>query len=105
MFSGIKGVDGTVWYHPVRLSLDGGAVAGGVKNPAQKVLGVRATHGADVHLPIYAIETSLGAGRVLRGARRSRDGRTCASDWCSSTGTRRTTTSTRCRPCRAGTRS
>ncbi len=38
-------------------------------NPAQKVLGVRATHGADVHLPIYAIETSLGAGRVLRGAR------------------------------------
>ncbi len=69
MFSGIKGVDGTVWYHPVRLSIDGQAVAGGVKNPAQKVLDVRATHGRDVHLPIYAIETSLGAGRVLRGAK------------------------------------
>ena len=70
MFSGIPGIDGTVWYHPRRLSLDGQAVAGGVRNPAQKVLGVRATHGRDVHLPIYAIETSLGAGRVLEGARR-----------------------------------
>src|SRR6185295_17361029 len=69
MFSGIRGIDGTAWYHPVRLSLDGQAVAGGVKNPAQKVLGVHATHGADVKLPIYAIETSLGAGRVLRGAK------------------------------------
>jgi hypothetical protein len=27
------------------------------------------THGRDLDLPIYAIETSLGAGRVLRGAR------------------------------------
>jgi hypothetical protein len=40
-----------------------------VRNPAQKLLGVRATHGDDVHLPIYAIEASLGAGRVLRGAK------------------------------------
>jgi hypothetical protein len=64
----IRGIDGSAWYHPRRLSLDGQAVAGGVRNPAQKVLGVRATHGDDVHLPIYAIETSLGAGRVLRGA-------------------------------------
>jgi pimeloyl-ACP methyl ester carboxylesterase len=69
MFSGIEGIDGTVWYHPVRLSIDGQAVAGGVKNPAQKVLGVRATHGRDVHLPIYAIATSLGDGRALRGAK------------------------------------
>jgi hypothetical protein len=69
MFSGIRGIDGTAWYHPRRLSLDGGAVAGGVRNPAQKVLGVRATHGRDVHVPIYAIETSLGAGRVLKGAK------------------------------------
>jgi hypothetical protein len=69
MFSGIRGIDGTAWYHPVRLSLDGQAVAGGVKNPAQKVLGVRATHWRDVKLPIYAIATSLGDGRVLRGAK------------------------------------
>ena len=30
---------------------------------------MRAVHGDDLHVPIYAIETSLGAGRVLRGAR------------------------------------
>jgi hypothetical protein len=69
MFSGIRAIDGSAWYHPRRLSLDGQAVAGGARNPAQKVLGVRATHGRDVHVPIYAIETSLGAGRVLKGAR------------------------------------
>jgi hypothetical protein len=69
MFSGIEGIDGTAWYHPRRLSLDGQAVAGGVRNRAQGLLGVRATHGRDLDVPIYAIETSLGAGRVLRGAR------------------------------------
>jgi hypothetical protein len=69
MFSGIEGIDGTAWYHPRRLSLDGQAVAGGVANPAQRVLGVRATHGRDLELPIYAFEASLGAGRVLKGAR------------------------------------
>ena len=69
MFSGIEGIDGTAWYHPRRLSLDGQAVAGGVRNRAQGLLGVRATHGRDLDVPIYAIETSLGAGRVLNGAR------------------------------------
>jgi hypothetical protein len=69
VFSGIRGIDGSAWYHPRRLSLDGRAVAGGVRNRAQKLLGVRATHGRDVHVPIYAIETSLGAGRVLKGAK------------------------------------
>jgi hypothetical protein len=67
--SGIRGADGTAWFHPRRLSLDASAVAGGVRNRAQRVLGVHATHGRDVHVPIYAIETSLGAGRVLRAAR------------------------------------
>ena len=69
MFSGIRGIDGSAWYHPRRLSIDGQAVNGGVASAAQRVLGVRATHGDDLHLPIYAIETSLGAGRVLRGAK------------------------------------
>jgi hypothetical protein len=39
------------------------------RNRAQRLLGVRATHGRDLDLAIYAIETSLGAGRVLAGAR------------------------------------
>ena len=38
-----------------------------MENPAQRVLGVRATH--RVKLPIYAFETSLGKGRVLTAAR------------------------------------
>jgi pimeloyl-ACP methyl ester carboxylesterase len=78
MFSGLVegadgdeslGIDGTAWYHPRRLSIDSGAVNGGVENPAQAVLGVRAIHGTELHLPIYALETSFGAGRVLNGAR------------------------------------
>lgn len=68
-FSGPVGMDGSSWYHPRRLSLDSSAVNGGVKNPAQKLLGVRATHGRDVKIPIYAFETSLGNGRVVAGAR------------------------------------
>jgi len=30
---------------------------------------VRAIHGAELDLPIYALETTFGAGRVLNGAR------------------------------------
>jgi hypothetical protein len=67
--SGIEGADGFAWYHPRRLSLDAGAVGGGVANAAQKVLGVRATRGRAARVPIYAFETSLGKGRVLAAAR------------------------------------
>jgi hypothetical protein len=69
--AGLQGLDGTAWYHPLRLTIDAGAVAGGRRNAAQKVLGVRATHGAD--LPdgtrIYAFAASLGGERVLTAAR------------------------------------
>ena len=41
----------------------------GVPTPAQEVLDVRTTHGDDLRLPIYAFQTSLSDGRVLRGAR------------------------------------
>ena len=60
---------GTSWFHPQRLSTDGGAVNGGVRTPAQAVLGLRAWHGDQVHLPIYAYETSLGHGRVIAAAK------------------------------------
>lgn len=69
VFSGIEGMDGTAWYHPRRLSLDASAVNGGIANPAGAVLGVRATHGRELRRPMYAFETSLGDGRVLKGAR------------------------------------
>lgn len=69
IFSGRPGMDGTSWYHPSRLSADGRSVNNGIANPAQRVFGVRAIHGRSVKLPMYAFETSLGAGRVLRGVR------------------------------------
>jgi pimeloyl-ACP methyl ester carboxylesterase len=68
-FAGIAGMDGTSWYHPSKLSLDAGAVNGGIANPADGVLDVHATHGKDLQLPIYAFATVLGNQRVLTAAR------------------------------------
>jgi hypothetical protein len=71
MISGwdLPNVDGTAWYHPMRLTIDSGAVADGNRNPAQKVLHVKAIHGDDVHVPIYAFAAALGGGRVVSAAR------------------------------------
>ena len=73
MFSGwgLKGLDGTAWYHPLRLTIDAGAVAAGNDNPAQRTLGLRAVHGDDLpkSLRIYAFAASLGGTRVLEAAR------------------------------------
>src|SRR5918997_1400926 len=73
MFSGwgLRGLDGTAWYHPQRLTIDSGAVAAGNANPAQDILDVRATHGDDLprRLRIYAFGASLGGDRVLKAAR------------------------------------
>ena len=70
MFSGwwLDGVDGVAWYHPRRLTIDSGAVAAGNANPAQGVLGVRAVHGDQVKVPIYAFGAAGGEG-VLDDAR------------------------------------
>jgi len=73
MFSGfgLRGLDGTAWYHPMRLTIDGSAVAAGNSNPAQRVLDVRATHGHDLprSLRIYAFGAALGGQRVLDAAK------------------------------------
>jgi hypothetical protein len=68
---GLKGLDGTAWYHPLRLTIDAGAVADGNANPAQKVLGVPATHGDDLprSLRMYAFGAALGGTRVLNAAK------------------------------------
>jgi pimeloyl-ACP methyl ester carboxylesterase len=67
---GLRGLDGTAWYHPRRLTIDGGAVAGGNANPAQKVLSVRSTHGRGLpkSLRLYAFGAALGGQRVLDAA-------------------------------------
>lgn len=67
--AGVKGSDGSAWYHPLRLTIDSGAVGDGNKNPAQKVLGVKAIHGDDVHVPMYAFGAALGGTRVLDATR------------------------------------
>ncbi len=68
---GLRGLDGTAWYHPLRLTIDAGAVAAGNTNPAQKVLDVRATHGDDLPrgIKIYAFAASLVGTRGLEAAK------------------------------------
>ena len=68
--TGLAGVDGSAWYHPLRLTIDAGAVGNGNANPAQAVLNVKSTHGDDLgrHLPIYAFGAALGGQRVLDAA-------------------------------------
>jgi hypothetical protein len=68
---GIVGHDGSAWYHPLRLTIDSGAVAEGNANPAQAVLDVHAVHGHDLprRLPMYAFGAALGDGGVLAAAR------------------------------------
>jgi hypothetical protein len=68
---GLRGLDGTAWYHPLRLTIDAGAVAAGNANRAQRVLGVHAVHGDDLprSLRMYAFGAALGGERVLSAAR------------------------------------
>ena len=72
MFSGwgLKGLDGTAWYHPMRLTIDAGAVGNGKANPAQKVLDVDTTMGRKLprDLRIYAFGAALGAAGVPAAA-------------------------------------
>jgi pimeloyl-ACP methyl ester carboxylesterase len=67
---GLGGVDGTAWYHPMRLTIDSGAVADGNANPAQSVLNVDAVHGDDLRrrTRIYAFGAALGGAGVLTTA-------------------------------------
>jgi hypothetical protein len=67
---GLPGLDGTAWYHPMRLTIDSRAVAAGNANPAQEVLGVNAIHGDGLGgMPIYSFAAALGGERVIAAAR------------------------------------
>jgi hypothetical protein len=72
MFSGwgLLGHDGTAWYHPMRLTIDSGAVGDGVANPAQAVLDVHSTDAFKLRKStrIYAFGAALGGSRVLAAA-------------------------------------
>ena len=67
-----KGLDGTAWYHPQRLTIDSGAVAAGNANPAQEILDVHATHGHDLPRKPAHLRLRRGARRPA-GARRGDD--------------------------------
>lgn len=69
VFAEISGHDGTSWYHPARLSLDASVVNNGVANPAQEVLGVKATLGRKAKVPMYGFDAALGGGRVSAATR------------------------------------
>ena len=80
MFSGwgLQNLDGTAWYHPLRLTIDSGAVGDGVANPAQSVLDVHSTDASKLpkRLRIYAFGAALGGPNVpARGAGAGRHGR------------------------------
>ena len=72
MFSGwgLQNLDGTVWYHPLRLTIDSGAVGDGIANPAQAVLDVHSTDATKLRksLRIYAFAAALGNTRVISAA-------------------------------------
>lgn len=72
MFSGwgLLHHDGTAWYHPMRLTIDSGAVGDGIANPAQAVLDVHSTDGFRLRktMRIYAFGAALGGSRVLAAA-------------------------------------
>ena len=69
--TGVVGADGSEWYFPMRLTIDSGAVDEGNANPAQSVLGVRATEGHALprRLRIYAFGAYGGA--AVTGAART----------------------------------
>jgi pimeloyl-ACP methyl ester carboxylesterase len=73
MFSGwgLQNLDGTAWYHPLRLTIDSGAVGDGLPNPAQSVLDVHSTDATKLRkrLKIYAFAAALGNTRVLDAAK------------------------------------
>jgi hypothetical protein len=58
------------WYFPKRLRLDVDSADALQRNAITRFLGLRPFHTAQVDLPLYAIETELWRGRILRGARR-----------------------------------
>jgi pimeloyl-ACP methyl ester carboxylesterase len=60
----------TEWYFPAKLSIDVDAVDALTRNAQSDYLKLRPWHRRAVDLPLYALQTDLTHGHVLRGARR-----------------------------------
>ena len=57
------------WYFPKRLGIDVDAAQGLTRTATTDALGLRVHHRRSIDLPVYAIQSSLTGGRVLKGAR------------------------------------
>jgi pimeloyl-ACP methyl ester carboxylesterase len=57
------------WFYPARLNLDVDAASPLTENSASKYLGLRLKWARQAAVPVYAIQTSLTHGAVLKGAR------------------------------------
>lgn len=57
------------WYFPDRLRLDVDGMSPLKRGPVAALLGLRPFHVAEVDDPLYAYDTDLTRGRVIRGAR------------------------------------
>lgn len=64
--------NGVDWYFPVRLTLDvdGASTLPGRGSRMARLLDLRTVHERAIDVPLYAFQTDLTKGRVLRGARR-----------------------------------
>jgi hypothetical protein len=63
-------VNGVEWFFPQRLSIDVDGANELQSNRVARYLKLRPWHLRDVDVPLYAFQTDLTEGRVLRGARR-----------------------------------
>jgi pimeloyl-ACP methyl ester carboxylesterase len=57
------------WFYPSRLNLDVDAASPLTENSAAKYLGLRIKYARQSNIPVYAIQTSLTNGAVLKGAK------------------------------------
>jgi pimeloyl-ACP methyl ester carboxylesterase len=57
------------WFYPARLNLDVDAASPLAQNSAAKYLGLRIKYARRADVPVYAVQTSLTHGAVLKGAR------------------------------------
>jgi pimeloyl-ACP methyl ester carboxylesterase len=57
------------WFYPARLNLDVDAASPLTQNSAAKYLGLRIKYARQADVPVYAVQTSLTRGAVLKGAK------------------------------------
>jgi pimeloyl-ACP methyl ester carboxylesterase len=57
------------WFYPARLNLDVDAASPLAQNSAAKYLGLRIKYARQADVPVYAVQTSLTRGAVLKGAK------------------------------------